>query len=449
VPVGLVVVSHSRALGEAVRDLGRDLVPGGGPRIEVAAGLDATTLGTDAVAVAEAVRAADDGDGVVVLMDLGSALLSAETALELLDADVRERVTLSAAPLVEGLVSAAIAAAGGAHRAAVAAEAARSLEPKSGHLDAAAVPAVVPAGAGGVVVEVTDPHGLHARPAARMIAALAGLDATVELANATTGAGPVPADSPTAVAGLGVRAGHRLEVHARGPRSAEAVERVRAAVGGSSGQVTGPVRRHEHARLDLPSEPDGPPEAEQDALAAAREAARAEITAVRERARALVGDDAAAVFDTHLQMLDDPSLLRPAAEALAAGEPAARAWASAVVAVEQQLTGLADPYLRARAADVCAVGDAVLQHLLGVRPAPVDGTGVVVAADLTPADVVGLDAEAVTGVLLAAGSRHSHASIIARSRGLAWVPEGGDRVLDLADGTVVELDPAAGTWERA
>jgi PTS hybrid protein len=132
--VGLVVVSHSRPLAEAAVALARQMLPGREVAIEVAAGTDDGGLGTDAVAVSAAMTAADAGDGVVVLMDLGSAVLSAETALELLDDDLRERVLLSSAPLVEGLVGAAVVAAGGADRDRVAAEALLGLAPKQSHL---------------------------------------------------------------------------------------------------------------------------------------------------------------------------------------------------------------------------------------------------------------------------------------------------------------------------
>ncbi|MFQ1002071.1 dihydroxyacetone kinase phosphoryl donor subunit DhaM [Modestobacter sp. SSW1-42] len=132
--VGLVVVSHSRPLAEAAVELARQMVPGAAVAIEVAAGTGDGGLGTDAVAVAAAVTAADGGDGVVVLMDLGSAVLSAETAMDLLDDDVRARVLLSPAPLVEGLVGAAVVAAGGADRDRVAAEALRGLAPKQAQL---------------------------------------------------------------------------------------------------------------------------------------------------------------------------------------------------------------------------------------------------------------------------------------------------------------------------
>jgi PTS hybrid protein len=132
--VGLVVVSHSRPLAEAAVTLARQMLPSAEVAVEVAAGTDDGGLGTDAVAVSAAISAADSGDGVVVLMDLGSAVMSAETALELLDDDVRERVVLSSAPLVEGLVGAVVVAAGGADRDRVAAEALRGLASKQAHL---------------------------------------------------------------------------------------------------------------------------------------------------------------------------------------------------------------------------------------------------------------------------------------------------------------------------
>jgi PTS hybrid protein len=143
VPVGLVVVSHSRALADAAVVLARGMLPGRELAVEVAAGDVDGGLGTDATAIAEAIVAADSGDGVVVLMDLGSAVLSAETALELVDDDVRERVVLSPAPLVEGLVGAVVTAAAGATRGQVAAEALRGLAPKQAHLSGG------PAGNGG------------------------------------------------------------------------------------------------------------------------------------------------------------------------------------------------------------------------------------------------------------------------------------------------------------
>ncbi len=122
------------------------MVPGNPPAVAVAAGLDDGGLGTDAVAVQQAIEQVDSPDGVVVLCDLGSAVLSAEMALEFLDETLRARVVISPAPLVEGLVVAFVTAAGGAPASEVAAEAANALAGKISQLGGAAT-TVTPAAA--------------------------------------------------------------------------------------------------------------------------------------------------------------------------------------------------------------------------------------------------------------------------------------------------------------
>jgi phosphoenolpyruvate---glycerone phosphotransferase subunit DhaM len=105
--VGLVLVSHSDRLAEGLRDLVEQVAQGRVP-IAVAAGGAEGSLGTNAVAIGEAVQSLAAPDGVVVLLDLGSAVLSAETALEDLAPAVRDRVRMADAPFVEGAVAAAV-----------------------------------------------------------------------------------------------------------------------------------------------------------------------------------------------------------------------------------------------------------------------------------------------------------------------------------------------------
>ena len=107
---GLVLVSHSAELARAALGLTTGLIPGLDVRVELAAGLPDGALGTDATEVAAAIERADDGEGVLVLADLGSGIMSAETALELVDPGLGARVRLSSAPLVEGLIGAYAAA---------------------------------------------------------------------------------------------------------------------------------------------------------------------------------------------------------------------------------------------------------------------------------------------------------------------------------------------------
>ncbi|GAB4589838.1 dihydroxyacetone kinase phosphoryl donor subunit DhaM [Nocardia sp. IFM 10818] len=231
--IGLVIVSHSRALARAAVDLATEILPDQRVRIEIAAGLDEHTFGTDAVAVADAITAADTGDGVLVLMDLGSAVLSAETALEFVPSP--DQVRLSGAPLVEGLVTAVAAAGGGATLDSVAWEADHALAGKLLQLGQTPSPTAQSGSPDTTssamrreaVIEVTNKDGLHARPAAALVAALRALDAEVDLRNATTGAGPVPADSLTRVMTLGLLPGHRLGVTASGPQAAQAIQLIR------------------------------------------------------------------------------------------------------------------------------------------------------------------------------------------------------------------------------
>ena len=120
--VGIVVVSHSDALAQGVVAVAREM-GGADLALEAAGGTDEPgVLGTDAERVRAAIERAMSPDGVLVLMDLGSALMSAEFAVDLLE-DPPGPVVLSEAPLVEGAVAAAAAASGGASLEEVAAEA--------------------------------------------------------------------------------------------------------------------------------------------------------------------------------------------------------------------------------------------------------------------------------------------------------------------------------------
>lgn len=114
--MGIVVVSHSADVADATVRLVAQLanLPDDGPRLVAAGGLDDGTVGTDAVRIADAIRLADGGAGVVVMADLGSAVLSTATAIdELLDPAEAARVTISRGPLVEGTFVAAVQASAG------------------------------------------------------------------------------------------------------------------------------------------------------------------------------------------------------------------------------------------------------------------------------------------------------------------------------------------------
>jgi dihydroxyacetone kinase phosphotransfer subunit len=138
--VGIVIVSHSEKLAIGVQELATQMVHGSmwadAPRFAIAAGIDdvENPLGTDAMQIYQAIELVYSDEGVVVLMDLGSAVLSAELALEFLPEEQRAKVRLCDAPLVEGAIAAVVQAANGANIEQVIAEARGALAAKVAQL---------------------------------------------------------------------------------------------------------------------------------------------------------------------------------------------------------------------------------------------------------------------------------------------------------------------------
>ena len=480
--VGIVIVSHSSTLATGVRELAAEMA-GPDVRIELAGGLaEEGALGTDAVRVMEAIGRADSGDGVLVLMDLGSAVLSAETALDFLEPEQRESVLLCEAPLVEGAVAAAVAAKLGEPLAAVAQEARSGLQGKVAQLgagEAAAETAAPLEDALTLRLEIRNPLGLHARPAARFVQTAAGLDADVQVQNLTTGRGPASGRSLNGLATLGIRQGHEILVSAHGPQAAAALEALAdlakrdfdeqaapaapsappptpsaaddtlAGFPGAPGTVFGPARHFRPLDPEIPAGSSGDPEAEWQALRRALEQVRSEIRATRDSVAARAGDYSAAIFDAHLLFLDDEALLEPARHAIFDEDKnAAEAWRDAAEAVAAAYRSLDDEYMQGRAEDLTGVARQVVAALTGgAAVATLSAPGIVVAADLTPADTASLDRELALGIATAAGSPTSHSAILARSLGIPAAVGLGETLLDVPEGADLLLDGDAGTVE--
>ncbi|MES2094357.1 MAG: dihydroxyacetone kinase phosphoryl donor subunit DhaM [Actinomycetota bacterium] len=236
--IGVVVVSHSSALAHAAVDLALQMVQGERPAIAIAAGAGEGLIGTDATAVSAAIDEVASPDGVFVIMDLGSAVMSAEMALDFRASD--GEVRLSSAPFVEGLLAAVVTAAGGASLDDVDREARGALAPKASMLgDAAPATTVAPPAAARLSADLTiiNPDGLHARPAARLVSIVAGFDAEITAVNPRTGQAPVSANSLIGLLSLGAKAGDVLTVAASGAQAAEALAKVTELVTDGFGEL--------------------------------------------------------------------------------------------------------------------------------------------------------------------------------------------------------------------
>lgn len=225
--VGLVVVSHSAQLAAGVVELASQMAHD--VALVAAGGMDDGSVGTSLDRIMAALDEADNGDGVVVLADLGSAVMTAEAAIEFLDRPAA--ACLADAPLVEGSVAAAVAAQGGADQAAVlhAAEtawspAASARSESSGPEADGGAPAPLTS-----VFTLVNPLGLHARPAAALASELGALDVEIDING-------VDAQSVMMLMTLGAGQGAELHVSASGPEAQQALDVVRRAVESGFGE---------------------------------------------------------------------------------------------------------------------------------------------------------------------------------------------------------------------
>ncbi|MFJ2368848.1 phosphoenolpyruvate--protein phosphotransferase [Microbacterium sp. NPDC087665] len=504
--IGIVAVSHSARLGEAALELALQMVQGGGVRVRVAAGAGtdaegAPILGTDAVAVAGAIdELAAECDGVLVLMDLGSAVMSAELALELRMSDVPVR--LAPAPFVEGLLAAVVSAAAGGDLDAVAAEASAALgaktaqigdpdpEPEPEHEPASPAPAtpVVASSAETTtrIVRVRNPQGIHARPAALIAEASAGAD--VRLRRLPDGP-EASAASLSRLLILGARQGDELELSAQGSDAEAALDRlvtlfddgfgegteppaasapepasptalaaptsvpagsVLRGRGVSPGLAVGPVV---HPAPALP-EPDAGvviAEADRDAeVAAIDTAAVAVADQLRARSEGASGE-ARAILEASRLLASDPELVSEATALVRTkGRSAARAVWEAATAHGKALGALGGRTAE-RAADIRDVRDRIVAELLGLEMPGVpehDEPFVLVATDLAPADTAALDGGTCIALVTEQGGPTSHTAIIARSLGLPAIV-GVAGATGIAAGETVLVDGGRGSVEVA
>jgi phosphotransferase system enzyme I (PtsI) len=201
--------------------------------------------------------------------------------------------------------------------------------------------------------------------------------------------------------------------------------------------------------IELPERPPSDtvePETERERFAEAQERAREELETERDRAAERVGTDEAAVFDAHIQFLDDPQIEGEITDGIDEGLSAEYAVRDGFESGIKQFEGM-DGRMADRADDLRDVRNRLVRLLTGtarVDLADLPAESVVFAERLTPSDTAQLDPDAVTGFATVTGGRTSHASIFARSLALPAVVGIGDDLHDVEDGTAVVIDGETG-----
>ncbi|MDN3521827.1 phosphoenolpyruvate--protein phosphotransferase [Halomonas ramblicola] len=335
-------------------------------------------------------------------------------------------------------------------------------------------------------VRVLNAHGLHARPAKQLIQVAREQDLPIRVRLAEGGGQAVSATSLTKVINLGARRGQLLQFSLDGDDiPADAAERAldavcravteglgeavtpfdesrehhlpepeveilplpedepQGAVAASPGLAIAPAFVLRTPRLDYP-ERAGDPAAENRRLDAAIREGAEQLEALVQEAR---GGEVAQILSMHEEMLGDPELHQAAREGIGEGASAEAAWWNAIETAAHAQEMLADRLLAERAADLRDVGRRVLGILCNVEmPEPPDEPYILVADDLGPSDVARLDTTRVRGLLTARGGATAHSAILARALGIPAVVGAGERVLTLANDTMLVLDGERGRF---
>ncbi len=496
--VGIVLVSHSQTLATGVIELIHQMASNAA--VALAAGTENADepLGTDPVRVHAAIESVYSEDGVLILMDIGSAIMSAEAAIELLAPEQQAQLYLCEAPLIEGALAAAVAAASGAGLEEVLAQARAALPNKIAQLEPilrskpdapAVVPTVAPLASADAEMTLTIPNrlGLHARPAARLVQLVNRFDARVTL---TKGARTIDVASITQVITSGVRQGDLIKLAASGPDSTAvlaAIQQLAAQNFGDAADVSLPLpvaevghpQRVDDGELVVAQRVGLPASSgiaigkafifgkqtttvarhtitdvagEQEKLAQALTATQQALSRLEETLAARAGAEEAAILTAQRLILADATLLEQINGRIATEQVnAAWAWQQAIDALLTDYQALADDYLRRRAADVRDVGNRVLAQLAAetaataTTPTMVE-PGILVAAALTPSDTAALDPTLVLGIITVTGGVTGHAAIIARSLGIPAVTGVVDALTLIEHGQLIALDGSTGEW---
>lgn len=458
VMVNLILVSHSHTLAMGVAELAEQM--NNGCQIAVAAGMSEpeNAIGTDAVKIMLAIEEVYSPDGVLILMDLGSAILSAETALELIDPEMAANVKLCAAPLVEGTLAAVVSASAGASLDTVAKEAEGALAAKlsqlggesqntNGVLDISAHQP--PADALIFSWQVQNPNGLHARPTARLVEVLSPFSAQVWLEKQGKWA---DAKSYNQLIQLQVRKNEAISFHFSGEQSQQAYQALKELAHQHFGETVENAvtaqRVYGKPVLSFISEgqvvtfqqqftPSSQPFSEQLFEEKQQQIEQA-LTKTQQQIAELshspyLNHSFAGIFQAHQLLLDD--LKETIFEQLPQCS-VVEACYQVLDEMRNQYLQLEDPYLQARALDIDDLRHRILHNLLGISVSvpEVAEDRILVADELYPSTLVSLLANPPQGICLQQGSLYSHTALIAKSANIPLLVQANDILTQFTDG---------------
>lgn len=476
--VGIVIVSHSERLAEGVAELAKQMTGGKPVPIMAAGGLEDGTLGTSFDKILNAINGALSEDGVLVLMDLGSAIMTTQMCVESLPEEVQAKIKLCNAPLVEGAVAAAAAAAQGLSLEEVKrqAESVPLVKVQEEGVGVTEIP--VEEGSVSVEVQLKNPTGLHARPASLFVQLASKFKSKITVQNISAKKPPADAKSIMDMALNGTaEKGEWIRIVAKGEDAEEAVKALRDLVESGFGEleeVAGVIKEEERApaeggvfkgkgvypgyvvapaliyRRDKSESTGvslrGTPDEELRKLEEALMISKKEIEELKDKVSKEGDPKVAAIFDFHSMVLGDDKLLSELRSLIMDGKSAVEAVSKVLEDWARKLENQGTALMRERAADLRDIANRLVRILEGRGAVSLSGEGkvILIADELLPSETASLDRRFIGGIAVSKGGVTSHAAILARMWGIPSVVGLGPDIMSIPDGTLVALDGGEG-----
>ncbi len=451
--VSLVLVSHSNALAKAAVELAKGVNNNSSFPITYAGGTgyNHEQLGTDATEIMDAIISVYSDDGVLVLMDVGSAVISTKLAIDMLGENY-PKVQMCPAPIVEGAVSAAVQILSGSTLDEICDEAMESLAAKQANLGLP-TPShyskpiqTAPSGEPALYSFIMGlEHGLHTRPAAEMVNTLAPFKSTITATNVTKHTLPVNAKSLNKLALSNIVFGDTVQVTATGEDAAEAIAAIKllaenrflsrsvtistdeipaeqqSMVTLSPGIATG-VIFHAHTSVkNIPPRFISDPAAEIKRFEEAVHETERAITLTKKRLEEQNLQQEAAIFDAHMMILKDSDVLTDIKTKIHRERLSPEyLYQQRMNRIAAEFRGMENEYMKERAVDVVDVTRQVLANLTGdIHIASCTEEKVILLAkEVTPSLISRWDKSQLQGVITEIGGISSHVAIIAKAMGI-------------------------------
>ena len=449
--VSLIFVSHSYELAKTAVDYIRKVT---NTNVKMAfsggTGDNHSEMGTDSIDVFNAIESVYSDDGVLIFCDLGSALISSELAISMLDEEKSVNVRMTSAPFIEGGINAAIQSSLNKSLDEVVSEAIESLTPKISYvkdkLDYNTVEVSndiefkdYVKGEYKILLE----NGFHARPVFMFINIIANSKSLVYISNKTKHKAPVSADSITKVTLLNIEYGDVMEIYAKGPDAEDVLERFEYLVNGKfetkyktqsskdigsdykvvcDGFVSGKAM-YMYFDINVKKEYIKDIEAEKEKFQSAIENVKNDLLeqkSIIEKKK--LQNNEYLIFETYISMLFDDYALKEVYSLIENKKySAAYSYNKVMRNIFKSFDSLDDGYIKERKYDVEDILYQVLKYLLDVKINLPEEDNIILIVDNIYASIVTEIGQNIKGVISINGSAMSHAAILLKSLNIPYI----------------------------